>query len=117
MSILSEINRIKTAKDAIKQSIVAKGVAVDENAKLNAFPSLIDNIQTGVEEIKDTYTVTFIDFNRVITEYELEENDTIVYPEPPTHPELGINFAGWTLNAQTPAEIKNNSQQGIVENK
>ena len=117
MSIFSEINRIKTAKDAIKQSIVAKGVAVDENAKLSAFPSLIDNIQTGTEEIKDTYTVTFIDFNRVITEYELEENDTIVYPEPPTHPELGINFAGWTLNAQTPAEIKNNPQQGIVENK
>ena len=117
MSIFSEINRIKTAKDAIKQSIVAKGVAVDENAKLSAFPSLIDNIQTGVEEIKDTYTVTFIDFNRVITEYELEENDTIVYPEPPQHPELGINFAGWTLNAQTPAEIKNNPQQGIVENK
>ena len=117
MSIFSEINRIKTAKDAIKQSIVAKGVAVDENAKLSVFPSLIDNIQTGVEEIKDTYTVTFIDFNHVITEYELEENDTIVYPEPPQHPELGINFAGWTLNAQTPAEIKNNQQQGIVENK
>ena len=117
MSILSEINRIKTAKDAIKQSIVAKGVAVDENAKLSAFPSLINNIQTGVEEIKDTYTVTFIDFNSVITEYELEENDQIVYPEPPQHPELGINFAGWTLNAQTPAEIKNNTKQGIVENK
>ena len=117
MSIFSEINRIKTAKDAIKQSIVAKGVAVDENAKLSTFPSLIDNIQTGVEEIKDTYTVTFIDFNRVITEYELEENDTIVYPEPPQHPELGINFAGWTLNAQTPAEIKNNPEQGITENK
>ena len=117
MSIFSEINRIKTAKDAIKQSIVAKGVAVDENAKLSAFPSFIDNIQTGVEEIKDTYTVTFIDFDHVITEYELEENDTIVYPEPPQHPELGINFAGWTLNAQTPAEIKNNPQQGIVENK
>lgn len=117
MSILSEINRIKTAKDAIKQSIVAKGVVVDENAKLSAFPSLIDNIQTGVEEIKDTYTVTFIDFDHVITEYELEENDTIVYPEPPQHPELGINFAGWTLNTQTPAEIKNNTNQGIVENK
>lgn len=117
MSIFSEINRIKTAKDAIKQSIAAKGVAVDENAKLSAFPSLIDNIQTGVEEIKDTYTVTFIDFDHVITEYELEENDTIVYPEPPQHPELGINFAGWTLNAQTPAEIKNNTEQGIVENK
>ena len=117
MSILSEINRIKTAKDAIKQSIVAKGVAVDENAKLSTFPSLINNIQTGTEEIKDTYTVTFIDFDHVITEYELEENDQIVYPEPPQHPELGINFAGWTLNAQTPAEIKNNPKQGIVENK
>ena len=117
MSIFSEINRIKTAKDAIKQSIVAKGVAVDENAKLSVFPSLIDNIKTGVEEIKDTYTVTFIDFDHVITEYELEENDTIVYPEPPSHPELGINFAGWTLNAQTPAEIKNNPNQGITENK
>ena len=105
MSILSEINRIKTAKDAIKQSIVAKGVAVDENAKLSAFPSLIDNIQTGVEEIKDTYTVTFIDFDHVITEYELEENDTIVYPEPPQHPELGINFKRWTINISKPVDL------------
>ena len=106
MSILSEINRIKTAKDAIKQSIVAKGVAVDENAKLSAFPSLIDTIPSDqITENPNKWKVIFIDYDRVITEYELGDNEDIVYPDAPQHPELGIEFVKWTSNYTNTSEL------------
>lgn len=106
MSILSEINRIKTAKDAIKQSIVAKGVAVDENAKLSAFPSLIDTIHSEqIIENPNKWKVIFIDYDRVITEYELGDNEDIIYPDAPKHPELGIEFVKWTSNYTNTSEL------------
>ena len=106
MSILSEINRIKTAKDAIKQSIVAKGVAVDENAKLSAFPSLIDTITSDqITDNPNKWKVIFIDYDRVITEYELGDNEDIIYPDAPQHPELGIEFVKWTSNYTNTSEL------------
>lgn len=46
-TIAEEIQRIKQAKSGIKTSIINKGVAVDDTATLDAYPALIDSIQTG----------------------------------------------------------------------
>lgn len=50
MSIESELNRIINAKEAIKDSISAKGVAVPANAMLEDMAELIDQI--GTVELK-----------------------------------------------------------------
>lgn len=47
MSVSDEIRRIQNAKANIKTSIENKGVTVPDDAKLDAFPALIDDIQSG----------------------------------------------------------------------
>lgn len=47
MSVSDEIRRIQNAKANIKTSIENKGVTVPDDAKLDTFPSLIDDIQAG----------------------------------------------------------------------
>lgn len=46
-TIAEEIQRIKQAKSSIKTSIQNKGVTVSDTATLDAYPALIDSIQTG----------------------------------------------------------------------
>ena len=46
-TVAEEIQRLKQAKSGIKASIINKGVAVDDAATLDAYPALIDSIQTG----------------------------------------------------------------------
>ena len=47
MSISDQITRLQNAKANIKTSIENKGVTVPDDAKLDAFPALIDDIQAG----------------------------------------------------------------------
>lgn len=47
MSIADQITRIQNAKNAIKTSIENKGVTVAADAKLDAYPALIDSIEVG----------------------------------------------------------------------
>ena len=47
MSVSDEIRRIQNAKANIKTSIENKGVTVPDDAKLDAFPALIDSIEAG----------------------------------------------------------------------
>lgn len=47
MSISSEITRIQNAKTALKSSIEAKGVSVPAEAKIDAYPTLVDSISSG----------------------------------------------------------------------
>lgn len=46
-TVAEEIQRLKQAKSDIKTSLINKGVAVDDAATLDAYPGLIDSIQTG----------------------------------------------------------------------
>lgn len=46
-TIAEEIQRLKQAKSSIKTSIQNKGVTVSDTATLDAYPALIDSIQTG----------------------------------------------------------------------
>lgn len=47
MSIADQITRLSNAKAAIKTSIENKGVTVGNDVKLDAYPALIDSIETG----------------------------------------------------------------------
>ena len=47
MSIQTEIDRIASAKAAIKTAIEGKGVTVADSANLDAFAALIDSIEAG----------------------------------------------------------------------
>lgn len=46
-TVAEEIQRLKQAKSDIKTSLINKGVSVDDAATLDAYPGLIDSIQTG----------------------------------------------------------------------
>lgn len=56
MSIASEISRIINAKSSLKTSIEGKGVTVPASAKIDAYPALVDSIQTGGGGITPTGT-------------------------------------------------------------
>ena len=47
MSVATEITRLINAKAALKESIEAKGVTVEDTAKLDEYPALVDSIPTG----------------------------------------------------------------------
>lgn len=47
MSIATEITRLQGAKADLKTAIEAKGVTVSSSALLDAYPALVDSIQTG----------------------------------------------------------------------
>lgn len=62
MSITDQITRLQNAKASIKTSIENKGVTVPENTKLDGYPALIDNIQTGSgEETTSSYWPDFFE--------------------------------------------------------
>lgn len=47
MSIATEISRIQSAKASIKEAIEAKGVTVPQDAKLDAYPTYVGQIEQG----------------------------------------------------------------------
>ena len=47
MSIASEISRLTTAKANIKSAIIAKGVSVPNNAKLDTYNTHVSHISSG----------------------------------------------------------------------
>ena len=49
MTIANEITRINNAKAAIKEAIINKGVTVDDSAKIDEYPALINSISGGGE--------------------------------------------------------------------
>lgn len=56
MSVQNEINRISDAKNDIRSAIIAKGVSVPEDAKIDTYAELINNIKQDVG-----YSLTPID--------------------------------------------------------
>lgn len=47
MSVTSEITRLQNAKADLKTAIEGKGVTVSADAKLDAYPALVESIQQG----------------------------------------------------------------------
>ena len=50
MTIVNEITRISNAKAAIKEAIINKGVTVNDSAKIDEYPALINSITVGSGE-------------------------------------------------------------------
>ena len=63
MSIASEITRLQNAKAALKESIEAKGVTVEDSAKLDEYPELVDSIPQGGGDGVEEKDVNFYDYN------------------------------------------------------
>ena len=56
MSVTSEITRLQNAKADLKTAIEGKGVTVSADAKLDAYPALVESIQQGGGSIEDLIT-------------------------------------------------------------
>lgn len=68
MSIASEINRIKTAKNNIISTIQSKGVEIEDNATIDTIPTIInDNLSAGA--VSSKYAPKYITF------YNYQGND------------------------------------------
>ena len=53
MSIASEITRIDNAKASLKASLEAKGATVSDDAKIDAYPSILDDIPVALLQDKE----------------------------------------------------------------
>lgn len=101
MSIANEITRLQNAKAALKESITAKGVTVEDTAKLDEYPALVDNIEQGSSKIPSIYDdVIFIDYDgTLLYTYTKEEFLNLnVLPQLPNHDELKDAEWNWSLN-------------------
>lgn len=76
MSVLSEINRIKSAVTAIINAIKNKGVAVPTNAKITDLAPLINSISTGGGGASVETGTVYIDFGNF--HYVLEDKTILI---------------------------------------
>lgn len=101
MSIKDQITRIQTAKSAIKTSIENKGVTVAEDAKLDAYPALIDSIKVGsgggssTEYINPDFynikTSNGTDYRYLFYEFNNQLKNEATY-------EAGLNLSNWDIS-------------------
>ena len=75
MSIQSEIDRLALAKDDLADAITAKGVAVPQGVKLDSYPALVMQIETGdmqksVYDPQDRSTDIFAAVDAAAAKYE-----------------------------------------------
>ena len=114
MSIASEITRLQNAKAALKESIEAKGVTVEDSAKLDEYPELVDSIPSGGKsEYILEKDVNFYDYEgtRVYsytkTEFLALEN----LPAHPDHTEDGLNADGCTYTLEDAKTYVTNNEK------
>lgn len=100
MSIKDQITRIQNAKSAIKTSIENKGVTVAEDAKLDAYPVLIDSIKVGsgggsTEYVNPDFynirTTNGTDYRYLFYEFNNQLKDKATY-------EAGLNLSNWDIS-------------------
>ena len=101
MSIADQITRLQTAKSAIKTSIENKGVTVAADAKLDAYPALIDSIKVGsgggssTEYINPDFynirTTNGTDYKYLFYEFNNQLKDNTTY-------EAGLNLSNWDIS-------------------
>lgn len=101
MSITDQITRIQNAKSAIKTSIENKGVTVAEDAKLDAYPALIDSIKVGsgggssTEYINPDFynirTSNGTDYRYLFYEFNNQLKNEATY-------EAGLNLSNWDIS-------------------
>ena len=66
MSVQTELTRIQNAKEAIRTSIIAKGVDVSSSATIDTYSTAIDSIASGDVDFKE-YLRGYIGYQRTFT--------------------------------------------------
>lgn len=104
MSIADQITRIQNAKNAIKTSIENKGVTVAADAKLDAYPALIDSIEVGSggggpteyvnPDFYNTRTSNGTDYRYLFYEFNNQLKNKTTY-------EAGLNLSNWDISKVT----------------
>lgn len=121
MSIASEITRLRNAKAALKESIEAKGVIVEDTAKLDEYSALVDSIPQGGGGGVEEKDVNFYDYDGTCL-YSYTKDEFLALNEMPANPDhtdegLSNDGWGWTLeDAKTYVSKygKNNIGQGYT---
>ena len=95
MSISDELTRIQGAKASLKTSITNKGVEVPDTALIDAYPALVDQIQTGGGSTGDD--VVFVDYDG--TELHTYSKDDFLkltsLPDNPDRTAENLTAEGW----------------------
>ena len=110
MSILTEINRIKTAVTSIVQAIRGKGITVPDTAKIGDLATIISNIPTRT---KSDLTV---DGKRVWTAAGYYANDTYQEVAAATRAQTTILATADDTNDKLTLTASNNQTEGYVYN-
>ena len=99
MSISDELTRIQGAKASLKTSIANKGVEVPDTALIDAYPALVDQIQTGGQTGGD-WAVRFVDYDgTIISEMTYTQAQALTsLPELPIHE--GLSAIGWNFTLE-----------------
>lgn len=107
MSVSDELTRIQGAKADLKTSITNKGVEVPDTALIDAYPALVDQIQTGGGSTGDD--VVFVDFDG--TELHAYSKDDFLkltsLPNNPDRTAENLTAEGWNWSlADAQAYVK-----------
>ena len=94
MSIATEIERLKKAKNDLFRAVTAKGGVLDLSQKLDEYASGVDTIPSAVEG-SGKYRVRFFDYDgTVLHEYDADDFLALsAMPANPTH--TGLTSQGW----------------------
>lgn len=98
MSVASEITRLQNAKAALKESIEAKGVTVEDSTKLDEYPALVDSIPQGGGGGVEEKDVNFYDYDGTCV-YSYTKDEFLALSEMPTlpdHSEEGAIADNWS---------------------
>lgn len=98
MSIATEIIRLRNAKAALKESIEAKGVTVEDTAKLDEYPALVDTIPQGSGGVEEK-DVNFYDYDGTCV-YSYTKDEFLALNEMPANPDHsneGLVSDGWNF--------------------
>ena len=100
MSIATEITRLRNAKAALKESIEAKGVTVEDSAKLDEYPALVDSIPQGGGGGVEGKDVNFYDYDGTCL-YSYTKDEFLALNEMPANPDHtneGLISDGWNCD-------------------
>lgn len=91
-----KLQAILDSKEAIRQSIIAKGVAVSESVEFDEYNTKISEIPVGSSGAgTGDYNVKYLDYNgNIIMEKNVDSGESVTPPDPITHDYL--IFYGWT---------------------
>lgn len=87
MSIATEIERLKKAKDDLFRAVTAKGGVLDLSQKLDEYASGVDTIPSAVEG-SGKYRVRFFDYDGTILKTVYTDGGEVTAPSVPDHQRL-----------------------------